>query len=181
MANVLLGVTGGAAAFKAVSLASLLRREGHVVRSVLTQGACRFITPVQMAAVSGTPCHTSLFPPQPADPIPHITLTDDLDLLVVAPATAHFMGRAACGLADDLLTAVFLASAAPVVMAPAMNSRMWSNPAVQANTLLLEKRGVVMAGPVEGQLACGTYGGGRMMEPEDIAALCRDILVGRPS
>ncbi len=98
--------------------------------------------------------------------------------MVVAPATAHFIARAALGLADDLLTSAYLACSAPVLIAPAMNTRMWENPAVKANVRLLMERGVVMAGPVTGTLACGTTGGGRLMEPEDIFSMCREILEG---
>lgn len=176
MAEILLGITGGAAAFKACSLASLFRKAGHKVGCVMTQGATRFISPTQVACVTGEPVHTELFPVQPADPVPHISLTDNVDLLVVAPATAHFMARAAHGFADELLTAVFLACDAPVVMAPAMNSRMWNNPAVRNNVRILEDMGVVMAGPVEGPLACGTTGPGRMMEPDEIFEVCFRLL-----
>lgn len=176
MAEILLGVTGGAAAFKAVSLASLLRKSGHTVNSILTGAATEFITSTQLSAVSGMPCFTDLFSSRPTEFIPHIALTDNVDLLIVAPATAHFLARAAHGLADDLLTSAFLACAAPVLIAPAMNTRMWNNPAVQANVKILLSRGIRFAGPVPGKLACGTTGDGRMMEPVDIAGLCRRIL-----
>ncbi len=176
MAEILLGITGGAAAFKACSLASLFRKAGHKVDCVMTQGAARFVTPTQVACVTGEPVHTLLFPEQPCDPVPHISLTDNIDLMVVAPATAHFMARAAHGFADELLTAAFLACDSPVVMAPAMNSRMWNHPAVRENVKTLEDMGVVMAGPVEGHLACGTTGSGRMMEPEEIFEICFRLL-----
>ncbi len=176
MAEILLGVTGGAAAFKAVSLASLLRRSGHTVNCILTGAAAEFITPTQLSAVSGTPCFTDLFSSRPTVFIPHIALTDNVDLMVVAPATAHFLARAAHGLADDLLTSAFLACAAPVLIAPAMNTRMWNNPAVQASVEILSSRGIRFAGPVSGKLACGTAGDGRMMEPADIAGICHEML-----
>lgn len=176
MANILLGVTGGAAAFKAVSLVSLLRKSGHSVNCILTEAATEFVTPVQFSAVSGMPCFTDLFSSQPAVSIPHITLTDNLDLMIVAPATAHFIARAALGLGDDLLTSAFLACDAPVLIAPAMNTRMWNNPAVQSNVSILSSRGIKFAGPVSGKLACGTIGDGRLMEPSDIAAICCHML-----
>lgn len=178
MAEILLGVTGGAAAFKAVSLASMLRKAGHQVNTVLTPGGEQFITPVQLSAVTGEPCYTKIFQEESTGMIPHIALTDTVDLMVVAPATAHFIARAAYGMADDLLTASFLACSAPVVMAPAMNTRMWNNAAVSYNVHLLSTRGVVMAGPVEGKLACGTTGYGRMMEPQNIFDICADLLKG---
>ncbi|MCK5785643.1 MAG: hypothetical protein KAH54_03685 [Candidatus Sabulitectum sp.] len=176
MAEILLGVTGGAAAFKAVSLASILRKSGHSVRCILTGSASNFITSTQLSAVSGSPCYTDLFPSPPSASIPHLDLTDNLDLMIVAPATANFLARSAHGLADDLLTSSFLACNAPVLMAPAMNTRMWDNQAVQANVKILSSRGIRFAGPVQGILACGTVGNGRMMEPIDIAVVCSDLL-----
>lgn len=176
MAEILLGVTGGAAAFKAVSLASLLRKSGHTVNCILTGAATEFITATQLSVVTGKPCFTDLFSSRPTVSIPHIALTDNVDLMIVAPATAHFLARAAHGFADDLLTSAFLACAAPVLIAPAMNTRMWNNPAVQANAEVLSSRGISFAGPVSGKLACGTTGDGRMMEPADIVAICCEML-----
>lgn len=177
--RILLGITGSAAAFKGVALASLLRKQGLRIDGVITGAGCRFVTDTQLACVTGRPVHTSLFTSQPDDPVPHITLTDGLALMIVAPATADFMARAAYGLADDLLSAAFLACEAPVVMAPSMNSRMWRNPATEENVLRLKQRGVTMAGPVSGKLACGTEGPGRMMEPEGILEICLRALGGR--
>jgi phosphopantothenoylcysteine decarboxylase/phosphopantothenate--cysteine ligase len=176
VAEILLGVTGGAAAFKACALASLLRKAGHGVNAVATSAAMEFVSAVQLSAVTGRPCYTKLFDEDRGEFIPHIALTDKADLMVVAPATANFMGKAACGLADDLLSAAFLACSAPVVFAPAMNTRMWNNPAVSHNVKVLAQRGVIMAGPVSGTLACGTAGSGRMMEPEDVFRICSDVL-----
>lgn len=178
MAEVLLGVTGGAAAYKACMLGSLLRKAGHGVNGILTASAREFITPVQLSSVTGRPVYTRLFEQERPDFIPHIHLTDRIDIMVVAPATAHFMARAAWGLADDLLTTAFLACRVPVVIAPAMNTRMWDNPAVDRNREVLEGRGVVFAGPVQGELACGTSGMGRMMEPEDVFGICEKLLEG---
>jgi len=176
--KIVLGITGSAAAFKGVALASGLRREGFDVDGVLTAAACEFIRPTQLSCITGRPVRTVLFGDM-SDPAPHISLTDGCSLLVVAPATAHFLARAACGLADDLLTSVFLACQAPVIIAPAMNSRMWNNQATVNNVRLLQDRGVRLAGPVEGGLACGTTGKGRMMEPEGILAACIDALENR--
>lgn len=177
MAEILLGITGGAAAFKAVTLVSLLRKSGHTVNCVLTRAATEFVTPTQLSAVSGMPCFTDLFSSRPTALIPHIALTDNVDLMIIAPATAHFMARATHGLADDLLTSAFLACAAPVLIAPAMNTRMWNNPAVQANVEILSSRGIRFAGPVSGKLACGTLGDGRMMEPSNILLICSKMLM----
>lgn len=176
MAEILLGVTGGAAAFKAASLASILRKSGHTVNCVLTRAATQFIMPTQLSAVSGMPCYTDLFSSQPTVSIPHIALTDNVDLMVVAPATANFIARATHGIADDLLSCAFLACAGQVLIAPAMNTRMWNNSAVQANVKVLTSRGIRFAGPVSGKLACGTTGDGRLMEPENIAAICFEML-----
>jgi len=178
VARILLGVTGGAAAYKAVELASLFRREGHEIDGVLSGGALEFITANQLSCVTGRPVFSRLFIEQPGDSIPHISLTDSLDLMVIAPATAHFMARITYGLADELITAAALACEAPMVLAPAMNTRMWNNPATRHNVELLKKRGIILAGPVEGRLACGTEGEGRMMEPTDIIRICREFLTG---
>ncbi len=176
--RVLLGITGSAAAFKGVMLASLLRKEGIREDGVITAGGLEFVSDTQLACVTGRPVHTDLFTPQPGDPVPHITLTEGAELLAVVPATADFMAKAACGLADDLLSSVFLACDAPVLMAPSMNTRMWNNRATVDNTSLLRERGVRFAGPVEGGLACGTSGLGRLMEPDGILKACLEILRG---
>lgn len=174
--KVVLGITSSAAAYKGVALASLLRRSGFAVEGILTAPALELIGPAQLACVTGRTVHTSLFPAQPADPIPHITLSESAVLAIVAPATAHFLARMAHGLADDLLTSTILACECPVVVAPSMNSRMWANPATRENVEKLVSRGVRMAGPVSGALACGTSGEGRMMEPVDIHAICMEVL-----
>ncbi len=176
MAEILVGVTGGAAAFKAVTLVSSFRKAAFTVNTILTEGAKQFVTHTQFSAVSGRACFTDLFPAQESLLIPHIALTDNVDLMVIAPATAHFIARAANGFADDLLTAAFLACDSKIVIAPAMNTRMWNNPAVQANVDILKKRGIIFAGPVSGKLACGTEGDGRLMEPENIFSVCLNIL-----
>ena len=174
--RVILGITGSAAAFKGVMLASMLRKSGCDVDGVLTSNAARMVSETQLACVTGRPVNTDLFVPQPGDPVPHITLTEGEPLLVIAPATATFMARAASGLADDLLSCIFLASSGAVVMAPAMNTRMWENRATVSNASLLEERGIILSGPAEGTLACGTTGRGRMVEPEELLAVCLRVL-----
>lgn len=170
--KVILGITSSAAAYKGVALASLLRRSGFEVEGILTAPATRLVGTAQLSCVTGRPVHTDLFPAQPADPIPHITLSGSASLLIIAPATAHMLARMAWGFADDLLSSTALACDCPVVVAPSMNSRMWKHQATRDNVERLASRGVVFAGPVTGALACGTEGEGRMMEPEDILEIC---------
>lgn len=168
MARVLLGVTGGIAAYKACTLTRLLVRAGHDVYPVLTEGAQRFVTAETFFALART---------SPGDdPYPHLRRAD---LLVVAPLTANTLARLAHGLADDLLTEAALAHAGPVVVAPAMNPRMWAHPATQANVSALVARGVELVGPVEGELAEGEEGLGRMAEPEEILARIESLLGDR--
>ncbi len=167
MARILLGVTGGIAAYKACSLVRLLVRAGHDVYPVLTAGAERFVTAETFFALARKPRST--------DPYPHL---ERADLLVVAPLTAHTLARLAHGLADDVLTEAALAHAGPVLVAPAMNSRMWAHPATQANVELLRARGVAFVGPAEGELAEGEEGVGRMAEPEEIHARAEELLPG---
>jgi len=174
--RVLLGITGSAAAFKGITLASLLRKEGYEIDGVLTAGASQFISDTQLACVTGRPVYNLLFTSQPGDPVPHITLTDSIDLFAVVPATADFIAKAANGLADDLLSSAYLACDAPIVIAPSMNTRMWNNSATAANIEILKSRGVVFAGPVSGPLACGSEGMGRLMEPARILKVCLDSL-----
>lgn len=177
--RILLGITASAAAFKGIALASLLRQEGYEVDGILTPNAVRFISETQLACVTGRPVFSSLFTNQPEDPVPHISLTDECSLLVIAPATADFIAKAAGGLADDLLSSVFLACDSPVVMAPSMNTRMWQNTSTAENVSKLRDRGITFVGPVEGQLACGTSGTGRMIEPVEILSTCLRILSGK--
>ncbi len=177
--RILLGITGSAAAFKGVMLASLLRKKGFQVDGVITPAGLKFVTETQLSSVTGRPVFTELFGEDVVSTVPHIHLTDDLDLFVVAPATADFMAKAAWGLANDLLSSVYLACDCSVVMAPAMNQRMWNNPATRFNVERLAEMGVVLAGPVEGELACGTTGPGRMMEPREILEVCLDALRGK--
>ncbi|WP_157879128.1 bifunctional phosphopantothenoylcysteine decarboxylase/phosphopantothenate--cysteine ligase CoaBC [Pararhodospirillum photometricum] len=162
--RILLIIAGGIAAYKSLDLIRRLRERGARVRCVLTPAAARFITPLSVAALSGERVHEDLFDPEAEAAMDHIRLSRDADLVVVAPATADLMARMAAGLANDLASAVLLASAAPVLIAPAMNPLMWTHPATQANLALLESRGIRRVGPARGDTACGEEGLGRMVE-----------------
>lgn len=169
--NILLGVTGGIAAYKAAEVARQLTRQGHAVRCVLTEAGARFITPLTLASLTGQP----VFGANPdlgewrANPVvEHIDLARWADLVAVVPATADILGKAANGLAPDLLSTVLLATRAPVLWAPAMNTAMWAHPAVQANVERLKGFGHAVVEPVEGLLACGEEGGGKLAEVETL-------------
>jgi phosphopantothenoylcysteine decarboxylase/phosphopantothenate--cysteine ligase len=168
--RILLGITGGIAAYKSAELTRLLRKAGADVRVVMTRGACEFITPMTLQALSGQPVHTELLDPAAEAAMGHIELARWADLVLVAPATAHFLSRLAAGSADDLLGTLCLATAAPLVLAPAMNQGMYRDAATQANLATLAARGITLLGPAEGEQACGDTGPGRMLEPADIAA-----------
>lgn len=175
--RVLLGVTGGIAAYKTVQLARDLALAGADVDAVLTAGAREFVRPLTFEALTGRPAHTSLYPS--GDPNLHIRLARQADLVLVAPATANFLARAAAGMADDLLSAVLLATPAPVVLCPAMNDRMYAHPATQGNLLRLREIGYLLAGPATGPLAWGEgEGPGRMLEPAEILAWAGRALEG---
>ncbi len=166
--SVLLVISGGVAACKSLDLIRRLRAEGVRVRCVLTPAALEFVTPLAVVSLSGEPVFQDLFTPTGDTGMDHIRLSREADLVVVAPATADIMGRMAGGLADDLATAVLLASDKPVLAAPSMNARMWENPAVRRNVARLAADGVAMVGPEAGDLACGETGPGRMSEPNAI-------------
>ena len=166
--NIVVGITGGIAAYKAPELVRLLKKAGHEVRCAATEHALQFVTRVTLETVSENPLYCDLFASGHTE---HISLKEWGDMLVVAPATANIIGKVAGGIADDALSTLLLAfSQKPVVMAPAMNSLMWAHPAVQRNIATLKGWGIRMVGPAEGALACGTIGIGRMAEPEEIAA-----------
>ncbi|GIX31809.1 MAG: phosphopantothenoylcysteine decarboxylase [Porticoccaceae bacterium] len=173
--RVLLGVTGGIAAYKSAELVRRLQDAGATVRVVMTRAACEFVTPLTFQALSGHPVHTELLDPAAEAAMGHIELARWADLVVVAPASADFLARLAAGEAGDLLTAVCLATPAPVVVAPAMNQGMWRNPATQHNLQRLAERGTRVLGPDEGQQACGDVGPGRMLEPTAIVAALADL------
>ena len=175
--HVLLGVSGGIAAYKSPDLVRRLRERGHQVRVVMTRGATNFITPLSLQAVSGQPVHTTLLDEQAEAAMGHIELARWADVVLVAPATADIIARLAHGLADDLLTTLCLATDAPIVLAPAMNQRMWAAPATRDNVATLMARGVRMLGPGSGDQACGEIGEGRMLEPVELAARLDDLAV----
>jgi phosphopantothenoylcysteine decarboxylase/phosphopantothenate--cysteine ligase len=169
--RILLGLTGGIAAYKAAELARLLVKRGADVRVAMTEAATRFITPLTMQALTGQPVWTDLWDPRVSDAMGHIELSRDREIVVIAPASADFMAKLANGLADDLLSSLCLARRCPLVIAPAMNVEMWQNAATQRNVARLrEDASVVFAGPAAGDQACGEVGLGRMLEPADIAA-----------
>lgn len=172
--TVVLGVGGGIAAFKAVELLRLLTAAGANVRCVLTRAASEFVAPLTFTALSGVPAQTELF--GAADPIPHTTLGQAADLVVIAPATADLMARMAAGLADDLLTNTLLATRAPVLCAAAMHTEMWEQPSTQRNVETLRGDGVVVLDPEVGPLAGGDVGRGRMAEPGSILAAAEAML-----
>lgn len=166
----LLGVTGGIAAYKAAELVRRLSERGIEVQVVMTEAACGFITPATMQALSGNPVYTDMWDARIRDNMAHIELTRGKDLVLVAPATADFMAKLALGLADDLLSTLCLARACPLAVAPAMNREMWERAATQRNIAQLEADGVEILGPASGGQACGDVGMGRMLEAVDIAA-----------
>jgi phosphopantothenoylcysteine decarboxylase/phosphopantothenate--cysteine ligase len=170
MQRIVLGVTGGIAAYKSADLVRRLRDGGAEVRVVMTRAATRFVTPLTFQALSGHPARTDLFDPAAEAAMGHIELARWADTVLIAPATADCLARLAAGLADDLLTTLCLATTAPLVLAPAMNQGMWAHPATVANRATLERRGVRLLGPATGDQACGEHGPGRMLEPADIAA-----------
>ena len=173
--KILLGVTGGIAAYKSADLVRRLRDAGAEVRVVMSQGALAFITPLTFQAVSGNPVHTKLLDESAEAGMGHIELARWADQLLVAPATANFIARLAHGLADDLLTTICLATSAPVFLAPAMNQQMWSNPATRDNCEMLKTRKIQLIGPARGSQACGDIGPGRMVEPAELVeALGKD-------
>ncbi len=176
MAFVGLGVTGGIAAYKAVEVARLLQKRGHRVQAVMTRTARRFVGPVTFEAITRESVITSQFAPGMNSDIEHIALASSMDLLLVAPATANILGKFANGIADDFLTSLYLATRAPVLVAPAMNTNMWDHPAVVANLATLTARGVRFVDPGAGYLACGWVGKGRLAEPEAIVEAAERVL-----
>lgn len=168
--RIILGVTGGIAAYKAPDLVRRLQERGAEVQVVMTRSAKEFVTETSLQAVSGLPVRDNLWDREAEAAMGHIELARWAELVLVAPATAEFMSRLAAGGAPDLLTTLCLATKAPLVIAPAMNHVMWSNPAVKANRRILEERGIRLLGPDSGNQACGETGEGRLMEPAAIAA-----------
>ncbi|MDQ5848950.1 MAG: bifunctional phosphopantothenoylcysteine decarboxylase/phosphopantothenate--cysteine ligase CoaBC [Pseudomonadota bacterium] len=168
--RILLGITGGIAAYKAAELVRLLMRAGADVRVAMTEAATRFVTPLTFQALSGQPVWTDLWDARVPDSMGHIELSRDRELIVVAPASADFMAKVAHGLADDLLSTLCVARRCPLMLAPAMNVEMWDNAATQRNLGMLRDDGVLVAGPAAGDQACGEVGMGRMLEASEILA-----------
>ena len=176
--NVVLGVTGSIAAYKAVDLASKLTQAGVAVHTVMTESATKLVGPASFRAITGQPVSTGMFELSNPFAIEHVSLADAADLLAVAPATANVIAKMANGIADDLLTCTALAMRAPILVAPAMHAAMWENPATQANVTTLQERGVEFVGPVEGRLASGGFGAGRFAPvPKILGEILR--LLGR--
>jgi phosphopantothenoylcysteine decarboxylase / phosphopantothenate---cysteine ligase len=181
--NIILGVTGGIAAYKAVELLRLLTKAGASVHVIMTDAATEFVTPLTFQTLSGNPVHTEIFNLITEHEIGHISLADRADLFIIAPATANFIGKVAGGIADDLLTTTVMATKAPVLLAPAMNVNMYENPLYRENEEKLKRHGYLFADPVSGYLACGWEGKGKMQDPslifeEALAALSTKDLAG---
>lgn len=174
--NVALGVCGGIAAYKAVEVLRGLQKAGCTVRVAMTKRACEFVQPLTFRALSGHHVIVDDYAPDNPDPIAHITFSQTVDLLVVAPATANIIAKFANGVADDFLSSTYLACTAPVLIAPAMNTTMWEHPATQRNLERLRADGVHFVAPDAGEMACGTIGPGRLSEPERIVAAALEIL-----
>jgi phosphopantothenoylcysteine decarboxylase/phosphopantothenate--cysteine ligase len=174
--KVLLGITGGIAAYKAAELTRLFVKAGADVRVVMTEAACRFITPATLQALSNKPVFTDMWDPRVPDSMGHIELSRDRDIIVVAPATTDFLAKLANGLGDDLLSTLCLARGCPLLVAPAMNVEMWQNPATQRNVERLRADGVGILGPTEGDHADREGGMGRMLEPAEIFAEVAAVL-----
>ena len=179
MALIALGVTGGIGAYKAVEVCRGLQKRGHDVQAVMTRSARRFVAPLTFEAITRRPVITSQWKPGMNADIEHIAIADTAALLLVAPCTANVLGKFANGIADDFLTSLYLATRAPVLVAPAMNSNMLAHAAVQANLQALQRRGVLFVDPGEGYLACGWIGKGRLAEPDEIVEAAVRVLEGR--
>jgi phosphopantothenoylcysteine decarboxylase/phosphopantothenate--cysteine ligase len=177
--RILLGISGGIAAYKSCELTRLLVQAGYRVQVVMTPEATAFVTPLTLQVLSGQPVRLELLDPAGESAMSHIRLARDHELILIAPATAHFLARLRAGWADDLLTTLCLAAEVPIVVAPAMNQAMWQNPATRDNIEVLESRGIRCLGPTTGLQACGESGPGRMLEPPDILQALQHSASGR--
>lgn len=177
--RVLLVIAGGVAAYKSLDLIRRLRERKAHVRAILTQAGARFVTPLSVQALTEDTVYQDMWSLTDESQMGHIRLSRDADLVVVAPATADLMARMAAGMADDLAATALLATDKPVLLAPAMNVRMWEHPATQANLATLERRGALRVGPNAGDMACGEFGMGRMAEPMEIVAAVAAFFAGR--
>ncbi len=174
--SVLLIIGGGIAAYKSLELVREFKKRGIGVRAILTRAGEQFVTPLSVAALSGEKAYTDLFSLTDEVEMGHIELSRSADLVIVAPATADLMGKCANGLADDLASTALLATDKPVLMAPAMNVRMWEHAAVRRNVETLKSDGIQFVGPDDGEMACGEFGPGRMAEPAAIAHAAERLL-----
>src|SRR2546421_12388950 len=174
--KVALGISGGIAAYKAAEVLRGLQRAGCTVRVAMTKRACEFIRPLTFRALSGAHVIVDDYAPDNPDPIAHITFSQSVDLLLIAPATANIIAKFANGIADDFLSSTYLASTAPVLVAPAMNTRMWESPATKRNIAQLKADGVRFVEPIAGELACKTVGTGKLEDVENIAAQALTLL-----
>ena len=170
--NIVLGISGGIAAYKCAELVRRLKERHCNVKVVMTDSAKHFITPLTMQAVSGEPVSDSLLDPSAEAAMGHIEFAKWADLILVAPASSNILSKMAAGIADDLLTTLLLATPAKVAVAPAMNQQMYAHAATQANLQTLAKRGIAIWGPGKGEQACGDVGAGRMLEPMELVELC---------
>ncbi|MBR2775373.1 MAG: bifunctional 4'-phosphopantothenoylcysteine decarboxylase/phosphopantothenoylcysteine synthetase, partial [Selenomonadaceae bacterium] len=169
--NILIGVTGGIAAYKVVEVASRLKKSGANVRVMMTLAATEFVSPRTFEEITGNAVFVEMFGDAAHFHVAHVALADFADLILIAPATANFLAKAAHGIADDLLTTTILASDKPLLIAPSMNTKMFMNSATQDNLKVLKARGVKILEPAVGELACGTSGKGRLPEPVEICAV----------
>ncbi len=174
--NVVMGVTGGIACYKAADVVSRLKKEDIEVDVIMTENACEFVNPLTFRTLSKNPVVTSTFAVPEAWKVGHVALAQKADVMLIAPATANVIGKVACGIADDMLTTTIMASKAKIVFAPAMNVNMYENPVVQENIARLKRLGYLFVEPAEGLLACGDTGKGRMAEPEDIVDYVTGLL-----
>ncbi len=179
--RVLLGVTGSIAAYQAADLIGLLKAQMANVRVIMTRAAMQFITPLTLEIISGNPVSVEMFGERAAGAVEHIALGSGTDLLIVAPATANIIGKMANGIADDMLSTTALAVTCPILIAPAMNERMWLNPIVQTNVQHLTKLGVRFVGPEYGAMACGGEGLGRLARLEAIVCAASELAGGAPN
>nr|WP_294846529.1 bifunctional phosphopantothenoylcysteine decarboxylase/phosphopantothenate--cysteine ligase CoaBC [uncultured Sphingomonas sp.] len=179
MSRILLIIGGGIAAYKAAELVRTIRKAGHQVTPVLTDGGAHFVTPMSLAALAESPVYTSLWDLKDETEMGHIQLSRSADLVLVCPATADLIAKMAAGIASDLATTLLLATDKPVVVAPAMNVRMWLHPATQRNVAQLKSDGITVLEPDEGPMACGEFGPGRLPEIDDVFARIQPLLVDR--
>ncbi len=178
--KILLGISGGIAAYKCAELTRRLIERGAEVQVVMTKAAKEFITPLTMQAVSGRPVSDSLLDPAAEASMGHIELAKWADLVLLAPATADLIGRMAAGMGNDLLTTLVLATDAPIAVSPAMNQQMYRNVATQENIATLSRRGMMIWGPAAGEQACGDVGPGRMLEPMQLVERCEQFFGPKP-